>query len=259
LVAISVGNLGWDQLPQIDLGVGDGLTASVQSANGGAPVEGGVGVIHAVVAFFAENCLQDAVTAEWKAALVGATGVSCACGVAFFVGIGHTVAAKVSAAVGSASVGEGVAVGSSVIAVFAVLSDTVSAVGPAAGTAVLVDLVSVVALLSVVHDTITASCEAAVGSAGIWDGVVVGEPVVALLASEGIHNSVSAGEQSAVQTASIGAGVAVSVQGSLGRMAVVALFSSNGTVGGVDDSVTAAEGAVGEAVQAFSSIVALFV
>jgi len=159
--------------------------------------------------------LEDPITTKRETAFVCATGVCGACGIAFLIRVGNTITTPMPGTIQSASVGGGIAVGGTVVAVFASLSHTITTVVSAARATILVDCVAVVTLFSIVNNSVTAARENAIHAASIGDGVVVGGSVVALFTTQSINNAVSTKVFSAVQTASIGARIAVSVKGSL--------------------------------------------
>jgi hypothetical protein len=130
--------------------------------------------------------------------------LSCVCGsrVAFLAVISDTITAGWSLAVGSAGVGNSVGVGSTVITLLTGgdIDTSVSAQEGACGSASGVAIQqSVVALFTVIFDTITANRKRAVGSAGIGDS---GREVSAVALFTDVQNSVSASWQFAVGSAS---------------------------------------------------------
>lgn len=247
---------GWQQQLQVDGGSSLSLTTFVEGADGRTSIEGAVGVEITQVALFSEGHLTNSITTVSLGARGGAKLGSVSTVVAFFIGIGESVTAKVSHAVGSASVGDDVAVGKSVVAIFSSLLDSVSAVSSAARATVVVNVVSVVTLFSGVRDIITTVRILAIQTASVGGGVASESSGIALLASEVVGNTITAEIQLAVGTASVGSGVAVAIGGSCGifvGISVVAGFAS------VDDSVTASVGAVAEASHGLKSrVIAVF-
>jgi len=236
------------------------LSATIQSTHRRAPVEGGIRVVDTSIALFSEDGLKDSITAEWETALICASWVCLTCGITLLIRVSDPITTKMSGTIESASVWDGIAVSCAIIAVFTGLSNTVSTVPSAARATILVDLVAIVTLFSVIYNSVTASWECAVGSAGVWNAVVVRNSVITLLTAQRINNTVSAVESSAVQTARVGTGVAVAIKGSFGRVTVVAFFvKSSVSIVEVANSVTAAEGTVGKTVACFDTIVAFFV
>lgn len=123
--------------------------------------------------------------------------------------VSDTITASGQSAVGSAGVGDGVGVGSSVIALFAggVVESSVSAeegAGNGAGGVSVQD--SVIASLTVIFDTITANWESAVGSASVGDG---GREVSAVALFTNVQNTITASWQFAVGSAARGLFVGV--------------------------------------------------
>lgn len=185
-------------------GIEDAITASPEEAVGSASVGNSVAVVDSVVAFF--SGFQDSVSAD-DSAVLALSGVGSSITVLTIVS--DTITASGQSAVGSAGVGDGVGVGSSVIALFAggVVESSVSAeegAGNGAGGVSVQD--SVIASLTVIFDTITANWESAVGSASVGDG---GREVSAVALFTNVQNTITASWQFAVGSAARGLFVGV--------------------------------------------------
>lgn len=129
--------------------------------------------------------------------------------VAILTVISDTITASGQSAVGSASVGDGVGVRSSVVALFTggIIESSVTAEESASNSASGVSVQdSVVALFTHVNDTITANWESAVGSASVGDG---GREVARVALFTDVQNTISASWQFAAGSASGGLFVGV--------------------------------------------------
>jgi len=190
--------------------------------------------------------LSDTITTESAGASWCASGGSGDTGITLFIRIDNTITTEVASAVKSASVREGIGIGSTIIAIFVSLFDSVSAISSAARASVIIDIVSVVTLFSGVNDTISAVGVSAAGSAGVRSGIASVGSGIALFATEVVNNTVTTSVQLAIHTASVGSGIAVSVICSCGEFQWVSVVASFVEVS-VNLSVTASEGAISEA------------
>jgi len=130
-------------------------------------------------------------------------------GITILTVVSDSITACGQFAVGSASVGDSVGVGSSVITLFTggIVDSSVSAEEGASDGASGVSVQnSVIALLASINDTITANWESAVGSAGVGDG---GREISSVALFANVQNSVTASGQFAVGSAARGLFVGV--------------------------------------------------
>jgi len=220
------------------------LTAHVECTNGGASRNGSVRVGSALITLLTLVSLSDAITTEGTGTGGCAGGGSVDASIALFVGIDHAVTAGVAFAVESASVREGVGVGSTIITVLVSLFDSVTAIFLAARASIIINIVAVITFLTSIHNTVAAVGISAVESASIGLGVTSVDSGVALFTAKVVNNIVTAEVQLTIHTASVRASVAVAIVNSCGEfdgVSVIASFID------IDLSVSASEGAVSEA------------
>jgi len=242
---------------QVHRHTGEGLSASVQGANWRATTEGSVGVQGSIIAFLSLVSLSDTITTESSGAGRCASGGSIHTGITFFIRVNNTITTEMSSAVQSASVSKGVGVGSTIIAIFSSLLDSIATILSAAGTSIIINVVLIITLLTIINNTITTPGILAVHTASIWLAVTSVVSSITLFAAKGINNIITTLEQLAVHTAGIWSGVTVAIINScreFARVSIIALLSSI-----VDDTISTLVGAVFEATSSLNNVITIFI
>jgi len=189
------------------LGINNTVSAKGKASVGSAGVRGGVRVEGAVVASFTE--VHNSITPKefTDSGTAGSDNTICSSSVvALFSAICDTITADGVGAVSSASVGSGVAVVRSVIALLSSVDNTIAAQETAVGAS----LRHFVAFFShqIINDAITTNREGASGSAKVGDVGGQGQNASIALFG-GINNTITAVSLEAVQSAGVGEGIGV--------------------------------------------------